>query len=693
MSSMTRRPLTTALLIVLSLLWITAAPTLGAEPAPAGNDLPGEEEPALSPVQRGEALTRLNEAMHPAAVGAGGAGASGAAMSDERHAAFQAAVDVTPLRRMFVFDGGRVKILDTLAREHLERVYGKPFWVDPATGTKADPVFTYLDMGLNPQWYADKPVVHVELLPLRRAVLREGIPGEGAAVEAERERWLRTGAIAPQMWEAPGVQRLMRGGGGGDGQEGAADLQMLRGVEQMLGSMQAFAATGSRLLAVSPESGGVHWYHVTDLPGVLSGHEMNSNPDAHEGHHHGGTESHDTTRFSSPSDAEAAGGAFTALREAWGRGDADAVNRELAALASAVPGINPHSYPPAYQGTLERFYNFSKRLTIGWVLYVVALVTLLIAVATRRRWMTRLGAAALGAGLGVHLLSILIRSVLLGHWTIHNQYESFIALTFFAGLVGMVLMLVRRQPIFGAAAAALGAGALFYAFVAAIPSEDMGRNAAILHTSWILYVHVNIVAISYGMIALSFFLSLGYLGTYYLGGRTRSDGAVGLERGVAAESPNRPGFGPRPALTGASPGDAPSRYTDMVSSAGGVRGGSAGPRSSVASTHPRPTFYRLLDDLDKAQLVVLQLAFWLLAVGILLGAYWADHSWGRWWGWDPKETFALITWMVYLVAIHTRLGVRNKGLVTAWLSVLGFGVMLWCYWGVNLFLAGLHSYA
>ena len=102
---------------------------------------------------------------------------------------------------------------------------------------------------------------------------------------------------------------------------------------------------------------------------------------------------------------------------------------------------------------------------------------------------------------------------------------------------------------------------------------------------------------------------------------------------------------------------------------------------------------KLLHDLDKAHVVILQLAFWLLGVGILLGAYWADHAWGRWWGWDPKETWALITWIIYLIVIHLRFGVKKPQLVTAWLSVIGFIVMLWTHWGVNLLLAGLHSYA
>ncbi|MBC7771790.1 MAG: cytochrome c biogenesis protein CcsA, partial [Pyrinomonadaceae bacterium] len=102
---------------------------------------------------------------------------------------------------------------------------------------------------------------------------------------------------------------------------------------------------------------------------------------------------------------------------------------------------------------------------------------------------------------------------------------------------------------------------------------------------------------------------------------------------------------------------------------------------------------RVLSDLDKAQMIILQLAFWTLGTGILLGAWWADHSWGRWWAFDPKELWALITWMVYLIVIHIRFTVKDRALWTAWLSVVGFFVMLWTYFGVNLLLPGLHAYA
>ncbi|MBL4701464.1 MAG: cytochrome c biogenesis protein CcsA, partial [Phycisphaeraceae bacterium] len=234
-----------------------------------------------------------------------------------------------------------------------------------------------------------------------------------------------------------------------------------------------------------------------------------------------------------------------------------------------------------------------------------------------------------------------VRGYISGRWPIHNQYESFIALSWFACLAGIALMYFRRQWMFGAAAAALGTCALLFANTVAIPSNDVAQVSGILATSRILYVHVNMVIAAYALIALGFFIALFYLGIYYF----KTDATL------------------RMVSTGLGKMDQP------------------------------PSPQALLHDLDKAHMVILQLAFWLLGVGILLGSYWADHAWGRWWAWDPKETWALITWIIYLIVIHLRFGVRKPQLVTAWLSVIGFFVMLWTHWGVNLLLAGLHSYA
>ena len=85
--------------------------------------------------------------------------------------------------------------------------------------------------------------------------------------------------------------------------------------------------------------------------------------------------------------------------------------------------------------------------------------------------------------------------------------------------------------------------------------------------------------------------------------------------------------------------------------------------------------------------------FPLLAAGIALGAFWANDAWGRYWGWDPKETAALVTWLIFAVYIHGR-GLRSlRGARGAWVVVLGFFAVLFTYLGVNLWITGLHSYA
>jgi ABC-type transport system involved in cytochrome c biogenesis permease subunit len=84
----------------------------------------------------------------------------------------------------------------------------------------------------------------------------------------------------------------------------------------------------------------------------------------------------------------------------------------------------------------------------------------------------------------------------------------------------------------------------------------------------------------------------------------------------------------------------------------------------------------------------------MLTIGNFLGGQWANESWGRYWGWDPKETWALISIMLYAFVIHTRLvpGLRSKWTFN-FLSVVTFGSIMMTYFGVNFYLVGLHSYA
>ena len=99
------------------------------------------------------------------------------------------------------------------------------------------------------------------------------------------------------------------------------------------------------------------------------------------------------------------------------------------------------------------------------------------------------------------------------------------------------------------------------------------------------------------------------------------------------------------------------------------------------------------EDLDNLSYRFIGLGFALLTLGIISGAVWANSAWGSYWSWDPKETWAFITWLTYAIYLHLRISKGWYGKQSAKVAVFGFFVIWFCYLGVNLFGKGLHSYA
>ena len=99
------------------------------------------------------------------------------------------------------------------------------------------------------------------------------------------------------------------------------------------------------------------------------------------------------------------------------------------------------------------------------------------------------------------------------------------------------------------------------------------------------------------------------------------------------------------------------------------------------------------DVIEESIYKVISVGIVFLTAGIVIGAAWADSAWGGYWSWDPKETWALITWIAYILFIHARFTKGWGGKKMAWIAVIGFAVVIFCYLGVDLLIPGLHSYA
>ncbi len=105
-----------------------------------------------------------------------------------------------------------------------------------------------------------------------------------------------------------------------------------------------------------------------------------------------------------------------------------------------------------------------------------------------------------------------------------------------------------------------------------------------------------------------------------------------------------------------------------------------------------PQRLTLADTLDNISYRIIGLGFPLLTIGIIAGGVWANEAWGSYWSWDPKETWALITWLVFAAYLHSRITKGWQGRKPALLAAGGFVVVWICYLGVNLLGKGLHSY-
>jgi cytochrome c-type biogenesis protein CcsB len=131
----------------------------------------------------------------------------------------------------------------------------------------------------------------------------------------------------------------------------------------------------------------------------------------------------------------------------------------------------------------------------------------------------------------------------------------------------------------------------------------------------------------------------------------------------------------------------------LAGAAGGLAGLGLGQAVNKAVRGAWMEHIPQLATLDELNYRSVALGFPLLTLGVILGAFWGHVAWGRYWAWDPKETWAFISWLVYGFFLHFRIAKGWQGRKLAWIGLAGFVCIIFTYWGVNFLLSGLHAYA
>ncbi|MCW8140816.1 MAG: c-type cytochrome biogenesis protein CcsB [Planctomycetota bacterium] len=537
-----------------------------------------------------DARTRRSSALVMAGALGVGLVVTAAARADVAATAPQGlAADYGPLRALPIQANGRVKPLDTFAREHLYAVTGE-YALRDAPGE--DPMFSLLHMALEPEKFRERRVIVVRNLDLTEAFTGSRVAKTHVSVKdfEENPRWRSFQESLDWAKE-----------------KGFTPTEIA--ARELFGRVHAFKKTPEllRLLPVSddPEKA---WLPIDQ---------------AHQAFPDG--------RFSPLQ--EEAGAMSAAFRARDGRAFGEAAGK----VTSRLVGYDFRVYPPDSVLSLELLYNRLRPFRTAYLLcFLAAALFMVDRLVVQKRWLWATALAILGTAAFLHVGGVLARTYITQFAPVGSLYETAIWIGGVAVLMAFVFEAVMKGGSAGTAGALLGGVTLVLADRLPLMGDAFARHidpamnplVPVLRSYW-LNIHVTCMLTSYGALGLACALGLDYLFVW---------------------------------LTSAK-GDAAT-----------------------------PEVKAKLERLELFNYRVIQVGFVLLTAGVLLGAVWANQSWGRYWGWDPKETWAFITWLVYAAYLHFRFMGWVKGPWSTVWNLVGFAAVMFTYLGVSFLLPGLHSY-
>ncbi|MFN8610856.1 MAG: cytochrome c biogenesis protein CcsA [Vulcanimicrobiota bacterium] len=479
--------------------------------------------------------------------------------------------DLTALKLVPAQQGGRLKPLDTVARENVQQITGK------ASFHGEDPLWTSLRWMSNPKDAYAEENVECRNLALKAAL---GLKAE--------QRWF-------SMNELSENKKLLDMQAGLDKVSPDAELSDLdKEFEQLLMRMQLMASIiDGETWKIVPNPKGVEepWQSLADLK----------------------------SRLNEPPVAALATVVGELLRASHDK-DFSKLQSEEPKLAPALSALGPT--PAADKMALEVHYNQLHPFRMAWIFYALGLCPLLFAGrAGKLYW---LGLASTLVGFAYHCYGFYLRCNISGRAPVTNMYESVIWVAFGAVLFALGFEFRSRARVYLLAALTFAVAALVMADnLPAVLNPNINPLMPVLRNNFWLTIHVLTITLSYAAFALA--LGLGHMVVW----------------GYAFQNDQK----------------------------------------------------ERLNTLNKALYKAIQIGILLLAAGTILGGVWANYSWGRFWGWDPKEVWALVALLGYLALLHGRYAgwLGHFGLAAG--SILAFMGVMMAWYGVNFILgAGLHSY-
>ncbi|MBD1824680.1 c-type cytochrome biogenesis protein CcsB [Cyanobacteria bacterium FACHB-DQ100] len=279
-------------------------------------------------------------------------------------------------------------------------------------------------------------------------------------------------------------------------------------------------------------------------------------------------------------------------------------------------------------------------------------------------------ASALGtAGMAIANLStatlLAARWIEAGYFPLSNLYESLFFLVWGITTMHLIAENMSKSKLVGVVTAPVAMA--ITAFAALTLPDTMQASAPLvpaLKSNWLM-MHVSVMMLSYATLMVGSLLAIAFLV---------------ITRGQNIE------------LRGSSIGTGSYREKSYQLHRSEEMNANSGGTAVLERTTLSPQRLTLADTLDNISYRVIGLGFPLLTIGIIAGGVWANEAWGSYWSWDPKETWAFITWLVFAAYLHARITKGWQGRRPAILAAVGFVVVWVCYLGVNLLGKGLHSY-